>query len=217
MSYVILTASAIESNRLQQERWIPSANLVPVTLLHRGVLAGLTDHGNTDLFYTDGALDALVTSAARVVPNYGAAMYAAADVPWLAWRAARGLFRTVRPMEAWEWLHEASLEELEERGRSGLAVISSVTRLASAAVSMSYLDLINYERRHCAADVRAKAADRLVRIAAGRIVVTEEQVLNEVIIRATWTALPAADRKAPEWLVNGTDTPALRPATLAGA
>ena len=42
MSYTILTASAVESNRLQQTRWIPGANLAPVSLLGRKALRGMT-------------------------------------------------------------------------------------------------------------------------------------------------------------------------------
>jgi len=213
MSYIILTGSAAESSRLQKDRWVPSANLVPVTLLHRGVLDGLAGHGDVDLFYTDNALDALVESAARPAPSEGASIFAAADTAWNRWRRARHLYRSVRPLEAWEWLNEASLEELEDRNRAGMAIISSASVIPAQAPSLSYLDLISFERRHCAAAVRAKAADHLVRIASGRIHVTEEQAVGQLIVRATWTALPAADRVAPSWLVEGLDNAS----ALAGA
>lgn len=191
MEYLILTANATESHRLQNERWIPSANLIPVSLLGRGILTG--GGVDADLFYTDAALDALVRSAA------------VNGITWQEWRVARGRFATVRPFDAWEYLHEASLEELEDRERLNLAIITSVVRLRAAAPTLSYLDLVNLERRHMAAAVRAAAADRLVRIAPGRVVVTEEQDGEEVTVRATWRALPAAGRKIPDWLINGLD------------
>lgn len=193
MEYIILTGSAIESNRLQHLRWIPSANLVPVTMLAMGGLRGHRGIGDLDLYYTDGALDALVRSAS------------VDGRAWQEWRVLRPMFASVRPYEAWEYLNESTREELEERSRSGLAVLSSQTIIPAAAPTFSYLDLVNFERRHCAAAVRSAAADHLIRVAPGRVVVTEEQALNQVIIRATWTALPAADRKAPEWLAGGLD------------
>lgn len=205
-NFVILTGSAAESNRLQQERWIPSNLMVPVTLLHRGVLRGMAGgHHDVDLFYTDDALDALVESANRPAPVHAPGVYAAADTAWRRWREDGELFQSRRPFEAWEWLHESSIEELADRNRASLASISSVTKLEARSASLSYLDLINFERRHCARNVRNIAAERLVRIAPARIRVTEEQELGVVTIRATWTALAAADRKAPEWLAGGLD------------
>lgn len=186
MTYTILTASAIESNRLQQTRWIPGAHLAPVSLLGRKALSGITG----DLFYTDGALDALVRSAA------------AEGREWDAWRGIRHQFTAVRPYEAWEYLHEASQEHLAERGRARLAVLNVTSHIPADRPTHSHLDLINFERRHCAAAVRNKAADHLVRIAPGRVLVTEAQYGGVVEIRATWTALPAAQRKAPDWLVD---------------
>lgn len=186
--YIILTASAAEGRLLEQLRWIPAANLVPVTRL-----AGLRGR-RVDVFYTDGALDALVRSAA------------VDGRAWDDWRELRRGVLSVRPFEAWEYLHETSQEELIERGRGRLAVLSSVTHVSAAQRSLSVIDLINFERRHCAADVRTRAADHLVRIAPGRVLVTESQYGGVVEIRATWTALAAAARKAPEWLVSGLDT-----------
>jgi hypothetical protein len=186
MSYTILTASAVESNRLQQARWIPGANLVPVSLVGRKALRGLTG----DLFYTDFALDALVRSAA------------ADGREWAEWRDASRHLSSVRPYEAWEYLHEASQEHLAERNRSRLAVLGVTTHVPADKPTLSHLDLLNFERRHAAAAVRAKAADHLIRIAPGRVLVTEAQWGGVVEIRATWTALPAAQRKAPDWLMD---------------
>jgi hypothetical protein len=186
MTYTILTASAVESNRIQQTRWASGSCLVPVSLLGRKALRGITG----DLFYTDAALDALVRSA---------------DVEgreWEEWRNIRHAFASVRPYEAWEYLHEASAEHLAERGRSRLAVLNVVTHIPADRPTHSYLDLINFERRHAAAAVKAKAADHLIRIAPRRVIVTEAQYGGVVEVRATWTALPAAHRKAPEWLVD---------------
>lgn len=188
MTYMILTASAAESAKLQDERWIPEAHLVPVHAVAKGALRGL--HA-ADLYYTDGALDVLVRSAA------------VEGKAWAEWRAARSaIIGAVRPYEAWEFLHEASIEHLAGRNRSRLAVLSSVTHVAADRPTHSHLDLLNFERRHCAADVRNKAADHLVRIAPRRIIVTESQYGGVVEVRATWTALPAAQRKAPDWLAD---------------
>lgn len=188
-SYIILTASAIESNRLQQTRWIPGANMAPVSLLGRKALRGVTG----DLFYTDGALDALVRSAA------------ADGREWNEWREMRQRFNTVRPYEAWEFLHEASREHLAERDRSRLALLTVTSHVPADRPTLSHLDLINFERRHCAAAVKAKAVDHLVRIAPRRILITEAQYGGVVEVRATWTALAAQDRKVPEWLIGGLD------------
>lgn len=197
MSYIILTASAIESNRLQQEQWIPSAAFIPVSLLTRGVLKGAPR--NADLFYTDAALDALVQSA-HIEGR-----------PWEEWRNARHLFNSVRPFEAWAYLNETSLEELAERNRPKYAVLSDVVVLDAHAKSLSYMDLVNLERRRLASSIRAFAKDHLVRVAPGRILIeegdnsTEEDAATLLTIRASWHALPAADRTAPEWIVNGLD------------
>lgn len=190
--YMILTGSAIESNRLQQTRWIPSANLAPATLLGgRGVHLAAP---GWDLFYTDAALDVLVRSANLEGRE------------WAAWREARHMFKSVRPLEAWEFLHETSREELLERDRMGLEFITITSTLDAAAPTLSHLDLVNFERRHCAAALKAKAADHLIRVAPRRIIVTEEQTLNRVTVRATWAALNAADRAVPGWLLDGLDT-----------
>lgn len=192
MNYIILTGSAVESTRLQQTRWIDSSHLLAVGSLARGALRG---HSGADLFYTDSALDALVHSAAID------------GKAWEEWRAARtAMLGSVQPYEAWEYLHEASTEHLAARNRSRLALLSIVSHIPADRPTLSHLDLINFERRHCAAAVKAKAADHLLRIAPGRILVTESQYGGVVEVRASWTALPAASRKAPEWLVNGLDT-----------
>ena len=185
-SYTILTASAVESNRLQQTRWIPGANLAPVSLLGRKALRGITG----DVFYTDAALDALVRSAG------------VEGREWEEWRNVRPNLGNVRPYEAWEYLHEASLEHLADRDRSRLAVLSAVSHVAADRPTHSHLDLLNFERRHCVTAVKHKAIDHLVRIAPLRILVTESQYGGVVEVRATWTALPAAQRKAPDWLVD---------------
>lgn len=190
MEYIILTGNAQESNRLQGSRWIPSANLTPVSRLGRHGLRGFAG----DLFYTDAALDALVRSAA------------AGGRDWEEWRTVRRSVNSVRPYEAWEFLHESSQEELIGRNRGRLAVLSAVSHVTAGRATLSHLDLINFERRHCVAAVKAHAADHLVRIAPGRILVTESQYGGVVEIRATWTARPAAARKAPEWLMDGLDT-----------
>lgn len=186
-AYIILTANAQESTRLQNERWISPASLMAVGSLARGAIRG---HAELDVFYTDGALEALVRSAA------------VEGKAWQEWRTARQVYGNVRPFEAWEYLHETSLEELAKRDRLRLTILSSVAHVAADRPTHSHLDLLNLERRHCAADVRTKAADHLVRIAPGRVLVTEAQYGGVIEIRATWTALPAAQRKAPEWLVD---------------
>lgn len=191
MNYIILTASAIESNRLQRERWIPSANLVPLAGLVRELRGDVTGR---DLFYTDGALDALVRSAA------------VEGREWKLWREGNQRFNSVRPYEAWEYLHEASVEHLAGRNRARLALLSVVSHVPADRPTLSQLDLVNFERRHCAAAVKNKAADHLVRIAPGRIIVTEAQWGGVVEVRATWTALPAALRTAPGWLISGLDS-----------
>lgn len=189
MNYIILTASTAESIRLQQTRWIPESRLMTAGSMAHGKLRGIDA---ADLYYTDGALDALVRSAAFE------------GKAWSEWRAARSAITgAVRPYEAWEYLHEASQEHLAERNRSRLMVLSDVSHVDADRPTLSHLDLLNFERRHCAAAVRAKAADRLVRIAPRRIIVTEAQYGGVIEIRATWTALPAAQRKAPDWLIDG--------------
>ena len=189
MEYIILTASAVESNRLQQTRWVPSANLAPVSLMARGALRGVTQ--GTDLFYTDGALDALVRSAS------------VEGREWEEWREGRHRVASVRPYEAWEYLNETTLEELVERRRPAYAQLNNFTHLEAGRPTLSYLDLLNFERRHTAAALRAHAADNLLRVAPGRVIVTESQEGNRVTIRASWHALRAEERKAPEWLING--------------
>ena len=94
------------------------------------------------------------------------------------------------------------MEHLADRDRARLAVLTSVTHVTADRPTHSYLDLLNFERRHCATAVKHKAVDHLVRIAPRRIIVTEAQYGGVVEVRATWTALPAAQRKAPDWLVD---------------
>lgn len=190
MTYLILTSDSRESARLQAEKWIPSVNLAPVTLLAMGVLRG----HRGDLFYTDAALDALVASAGDE------------SRAWQEWRVARQHVASVRPFEAWEYLNETTLEDLAERGRDHLALITSKSYVPAERESLSYLDLINFERRRCAAAVRSKAAELMLRIAPGRVIVTETQELGMVTVRASWTALAADARKTPDHLVNGLDT-----------
>lgn len=187
MSYTILTGNAVESARILNTRWAPAGNLMSVGTMARG---GLRHHLG-DVFYTEAALEALVRSAA------------VEGKAWQEWHAFRHAHAgAIRPYEAWEYLYEESLESLAARGRSRLARLDSVVHVPADRPSLSYVDLINFERRHQAAAVRAKAADHLIRIAPGRVLVTEAQYGGVVEIRASWTALHEDQRKAPGWLID---------------
>lgn len=198
-SYRILAEHAKESHQLQDTLWVPSGNIATVATLHRGGLAGF----GGDLYYTDGALDALVRSAGDQSPAVGAAIYAAADRPWAAWRRIRPQLASARPLEAWLHLHETSREELAERGvESMFTAARAITTLSS---TQARLNLVNYTRQEVAAAVRVAARDRLVRIAPRRIVIAEDWLEDRVVVRATWTALPAADRVLPAWMAGALD------------
>lgn len=213
--YAILTADARESDRLQRELFIPSTHLHPVSILPK--LSGFQRDAaaGKHLYYTDDAVDALVRSAGTETGYNWVAEEYATLTPWRAWRANRTRFASVRPLEAWLYLNETTQEELTERYRGrniaagAYTTIEAYQRIPANRATFSHLDLVNLERRRVAAMVRAHAADRLIRIAPARIVLTEtdngtdEDAATVLTIRARWEALPAADRKVPDWLVNG--------------
>lgn len=204
--YLILAGDAKESHRLQNELWVPSRNVVTVKSIHRGILMGAA---GKDVYYTDAALDALVRSAGEYGPAVtGSEIYLEADRAWRAWRRARPYFASVRPLEAWLHLHEASLEELAER-QLNVAIIAATRTLSRAQLDAARhpLDLVNYTRAEVAAAVRNGARDRLIRIASSRVVVQELDGPDGVTVTAAWTALPAAERCVPVWLVSGLDAP----------
>lgn len=206
--YLILAADAKESHRLQDELWAPSRNVLTVKSIHRGTLMGA---GGVDVYYTDGALDALVRSAGEHGPTVtGAAIYVEADRAWRAWRRARPYLGAVRPLEAWLHLHEASREELVERRLDGSMVIAAHRHVSREQLDAARfpLDLVNHARAEVAAAVRNGARDRLIRIAPSRVIVGDfVQQDGSVRAAATWTARPAAERRVPEWLVSGLDAP----------
>lgn len=216
--YAILTADARESDRLQRELFIPSNHLHPVSILNRSSAFTRAADAGMALYYTDDAVDALTRSAGEQTGYNWVAEEDATVTPWRAYRSNRTRFSSVRPLEAWLHLYETCQEELQERYRhrniaaGAYSVIESFQRIKVARASLSYLDLVNLERRRVASMVRAHAADRLIRIAPARIVLTETPNDTDTMltIRARWEALPAAERKVPEWLVNGMETPRLQ-------
>lgn len=205
-SYLILAVNAREANRLQNELWVPSRNIVNVSTLHRS-LAGVA---GGDVYYTDDALAALVEDAelrdsGHTVSGTGSPAIMEEGKNWRRWREVRPRLRSVHPLEAWVHLHETSIEELEVR-RMGFVTMGAQAVLPADQLEATDnpLALINLHRAQCAAAVRAGAANRLVRIAATRVVVSEDQAPDgSVTIRAEWSAKWAADRAVPSWLVSG--------------
>lgn len=190
----ILTADARESNQVRNRYWIHSgARTVPVRTIVAQGLRGAP----RDLFYTDGAVDALVEDAAQDGPL------------WAAWRQHRPRF-TVAPLEAWLYLNETSLEELAARRIPELAAIDYQYHLPAEmmeAAAANGFDVVGRIRSRLYTRIREAAERRLVRVAPGRIVITEQEQarLGGVLVRGSWHALPAAERKAPEWLFNALD------------
>lgn len=209
--YIVLAANAVEGNRLRNNHWVPSKRVATVPTLHRGALAGFAG----DVFYTDAALELLVddaqlrdTGQVSMDPDSGKhSPIMAEGRNWRAWRTARRSLRSVHPFEAWLHLYEASQEELAERRMGFVSLVSQATIPAEQLEYRMYpLDLINARRLECSAAVRAEAANRLVRIAPSRVVVTEHQSpAGDVTVSATWTARAAANRAIPSWLVSGLD------------
>lgn len=193
-SYSILTADVRESNRLRNEYWIHAgANMIPVQGIRRHGLRGFPE----DLFYTDAAMDALVEDAHAHGDIHGRI--------WPRWREVRHRFN-VLPFAAWLHLNESSLEELSQRGIPGAAMLDIQYLIGAAELEAAHVDTLGRLRRKAAGAIRDQAVRRLVRIAPERIVVSDFQVENgDTMVTAHWAALPAAERKVPDWILNGLD------------
>lgn len=206
-SYLIIAADAKESHRLQDRLWVPSRNIITVTSLYRNLrgVAGI------DVYYTDDALAALVEDAelrhtGRYCPDGEPEMDQGRN--WRTWSWVRPKLSAVRPLEAWVHLHESSLEELEER-RMGFVTLHSQVMVApdTPDALLSWVNTINLARAQVAAAVRDTAQDRLIRLASSRIRLDENTLEDgRVLVSASWTARPAAERVAPRWLVGGFDS-----------
>lgn len=205
-SYLIIAANARESHRLQNNLWVPSRNILSAATLHRS----LRGYAGLDVYYTDDALEALVEDAefrptGFVDDDNQPIMRQGRN--WVTWSRLRPGLRSVRPLEAWIHLHETPREELEAR-RMGFITLHAQKTLppATDGDQLSRLNAVNLARAEVSAAVRDTARDRLVRVAASRVLVKEIPAPSgRLVVSASWTARAAAERVAPSWLVGGLD------------